>query len=240
MKQKTKSVLAAIAMVATPIAGLAGVGVGIWAFTQLPHPYINQWVDLVNQKYTPIVSQVTEDVIRQTLHLPPEQQVTDPIIQKFYCDKVTKTPEIFVEDFLYHENREITRDCNINRVRISDPTIRFSEEKNEYFLSFTWDQTINFKSGKHEGKSANWKVHFHNLTFVPKRNINSPWVLQFDLKNDVEWKATWTFNYCDGFGGDWWKEASGKELDHLTFENYIKDSFFYECNYDSWYLETLN
>lgn len=222
-------------------AGLSCVGIAIWSISNMRHPYINQWTDLTKDKFNPIVSRANTDTIRQTLGLGPKTEITDKIIENFYLVKLTKTPEIFVEDFLNSTvNDDSFQLCTVDIVRISDVKLKVDEDdKNVYRLSFVWDQTIEFPDHK-----AQWSVNLKNLKLELNKNTKNGWSGTFNLDEDSKWTGKWTFKNLVGFDGlypNWWKNPDfNNELNKDTYRKTIMDDFFYFNNYLSWFLSELN
>lgn len=243
MKTKTKEVLAGIGWGLAVTGGLAGAGVGIYAIATMRHPYINQWADLASkeERFDPIVSQVDKDYIKKTMGV---ETLTENTVIDFYHQKLSVTPEIFVEDFLFATTREMDNFAQEkhykftrNRVRVSDVAFEIDDNKMAR-LSFRWNQDLIYTNGSGEESTAIWSVKFDDLP-MKLRYINNIWTISFDL-DDTSWKAYYVISEAKGELNKQAQIPDVQEVDCYTIKNYITMDYFRNFDFDdSYYLAKI-
>lgn len=240
MKQKTKSILAGLSMGLASGAGLACVGIAIWSISNMRHPYINQWVDLAKDKFNPIVSPVDAETIKHEMQV---ETLDKQTAIDFYLTKLTKTPEIFVEDSLYEideymktQSEQGTIDFNKNNVRFADVKIK-KDEANKYLISFQWTQSLDCdtREGEYvEETLIDWTITFKQ---IPIKIINlggKDWRINFD-RTDDKWSASCSITRNEGAFKD--VKPGTYEISKDHYEGL--DPYFYEFNCTSYYLSNI-
>lgn len=240
MKQKTKSILAGLSMGLASGAGLACVGIAIWSISNMRHPYINQWVDLAKDKFDPIVSPVDAETIKHEMQI---ETLNKQTVIDFYLTKLSKTPEIFVEDSLYEideymktQIKEGKIDFNKNNVRFADVKIK-KDAANKYLISFQWTQSLDCdtRDGEHiEETLLDWTITFKEIPIQVNNLGGKDWRINFDRVDD-KWSATCSITRNEGVFKD-----VGTGTWEIKKDQYGElDPYFYEFNCTSYYLSNI-
>lgn len=247
MKQKTKTRLATLGLVSTSAVGLGCIGFGIYAISQMRHPYLNQWVDFQEEKkYRPIVNPIDETEIAAILHKDLED-LNEQDICDFYLNKIIVTPEVFVEDFIETKYgffiEQIQGDNFIwdkYIIRMSDVTFSYEENENgiEYFIHLRWDQDIDghvLYQNEHN-LVAKWAIVLDKVPISITKDAAN-WHVKVDLSSG-DWTGQVEIKKVDGFGEQ--TECELTSIDKEKYDKILVDDYFKNFSFDSHYLSEVN